>query len=175
MVQCCAVEVPHLTLCCICCPSICSYCSSTCHCLPHESRVGPRRPCSPRMIEPRCFNVVIWGRIAAVSHIGHKVIMLGIVAPAPLPAVWRENDRMEPIPSHSTRPTVAWMIRVLIVLVVQLEPAVQFALADGTVDPQLPRFTPPICVGHRPVPPSLRALALSSSRGRSQLSGRLVT
>ena len=34
------------------------------------------------VIETRCFYVIIWGRITAVGHIGHKVIMLGIVAPA---------------------------------------------------------------------------------------------
>ena len=110
VMRCRTVEIPHLTLCCICRPTKCSYCSSTGHCLPHECRVGPRRPCPPMMIETRCFNVIIWGRITAVGHIGHKVIVLGIVAPPPPPTVWRENDRMKPIPSHSTRSAVAWMV-----------------------------------------------------------------
>ena len=118
VVRCRTVEILHLTLCCICRPSKCSYCSSTGHCLPHECRVGPRRPCPPMMIETRCFNVVIWNSIAAVSHIGHKVVVLGIIAPPPPPAVWREDNGMEPVPSHSTRPTVAWVVRVLVILIV---------------------------------------------------------
>ena len=93
------------------------------------------------MIETRCFNVITWGRIAAVGHIGQGAIVLGIVAPPPPPAMRREDNRMEPIPSHSTRPTVAWMVRVLIILIIQLQPAVQFTLADDTIDPLLARFT----------------------------------
>ena len=103
------------------------------------------------VIETRCFYVIIWGRITAVGHIGHKVIMLGIVAPAPPPAVWCENDRVKPIPSHSTRPAVAWVVRILIILIIQLEPAVQFTLTGGAVDPLLARFKPPVGVGHRPI------------------------
>ena len=51
---------------------------------------------------------------------------------------------MKPIPSHSTRSAVARVVRVPIILVIQLKPAVQFTLADGTVDPLLARFAPPI-------------------------------
>ena len=72
------------------------------------------------MIEARCFNIIIWGRITAVGHIVQEVIVLGIVAPSPPPAVWREDNRMKPIPSHSTRSAVAWVVRVLIILVIQL-------------------------------------------------------
>ena len=102
------------------------------------------------MIETRCFNVIIWGRITAVGHIGQKVIVLGIVAPPPPPAVWREDNRMKPIPSHSTRSAVAWMIWVLIILIMQLQPAVQFTLTGGAIDPLLARSKPPVGVGHRP-------------------------
>ena len=103
------------------------------------------------MIETRCFNVIIWSRITAVGHIGHKVIVLGIVAPAPPPAVWRENDRMKPIPNHSTRSAVAWVVRILIILIIQLKPAVQFTLTDSAVDPLLARFKPPVGIGNRPI------------------------
>ena len=89
------------------------------------------------MIETRCFNVIIWGRIAAVGHIGQGVIVLGVVAPPPPPAVRREDNGMKPIPSHSTRSTVAWMVRVLIILIIQLQPAVQFTLAGDTAGPLL--------------------------------------
>ena len=94
VLRCCAVKIPHLTLCCICRPTKCSYCSSTGHCLPHECRVSPRRPCPPMMIETRCFNIIIWDRITAVGHIGQEVIVLGIVAPSPPPAEWREDNRI---------------------------------------------------------------------------------
>ena len=103
------------------------------------------------VVETRCFYVIIWRRVTAVSHIGQEVVMLGIVAPAPPSAIWGENDRVKPIPSHSTRPSVAWVVRVLVILVVQLEPAVQFTLADETVDPLLARFTSPIGIDHRPI------------------------
>ena len=103
------------------------------------------------MVETRRFYIIVWGHITAVGHISHKVIVLGIVAPAPPSAIWGENDRVKPIPSHSTRPAVAWVVRVLVILVVQLEPAVQFTLADETVDPLLARFTSPIGIDHRPI------------------------
>ena len=58
---------------------------------------------------------------------------------------------MKPIPSHSTRSAVAWVVRVLIILVIQLQPAVQFTLTDDAVDPLLARFNPPVSIGHRPI------------------------
>ena len=151
LVRCRTVEILHLTLCCICRPSKCSYCSSTGHCLPHECRVGSRRPSAPMVVEPWCFDVIIWSRVTAVGNIGQEVIVLGIVAPAPPPTIWGENDRVKPIPCHSTRPTVSWVVRILIILIIHFEHAIQFTLADETVDPLLARFTLPVGIGYRPI------------------------
>ena len=99
------------------------------------------------VVEPRCFDVIIWSRVTAVGNIGQEVIVLGIVAPAPPPTIWGENDRVKPIPCHSTRPTVSWVVRILIILIIHFEHAIQFTLADETVDPLLARFTSPVGIG----------------------------
>ena len=109
------------------------------------------------VIEPWGLDVVIRGAIAAVGNIRDEIIVFAVIAPAPPSAIWGENDWVKPIPSHSTQPAVAWVVRVLVILVVQLEPAVQFTLADETVDPLLARFTSPIGVDHRPILSPLRA------------------
>ena len=80
------VEIPHLTLCCVCRPTICGYCRGTSHCLPHEGSVGPRRPRAPVVAETRCSDVMAWRRVAAVDDIGEKIIMIAMFAPPPPPA-----------------------------------------------------------------------------------------
>ena len=52
------------------------------------------------VVKPWCFDVVIRGRITAVGHIGHEVVVLGIVAPPP-PA---EEAQQEARPRRRRRP-----------------------------------------------------------------------
>ena len=66
-------------------------------------------------IEPSCFDIVVRYVISAVSHIAHEIIVFISVSPPPPPPMWRQDDRVEPIACQSTRPTIAWVVGVLVV------------------------------------------------------------
>ena len=149
------MEIAYLRLGRTCGAAIRGYRCSARNGLAHEGCVCPRRPGAAMVIKPRGLDVVIRGAIAAVGNIRDEIIVFAVVAPAPPSATWCEDDWVEPVPGHRTRPAVSRVVGVLIVLIAQLQHPVQFLLADAAIGAILSRAALPVPIRCGPVEPSL--------------------